>query len=74
MSISAINTTSQQHYTAPTQTVSPNAKAADGDYKTSGAGRVKDADGDYKPVASASAPKISSSAVQQALTNLKTGG
>jgi hypothetical protein len=73
MSIAALSTASQPAYSAPTQTASPVAKAADGDYKAPGAGRVKDANGDYKPITYASAPQ-SSSAVLAALSNLKTGG
>jgi hypothetical protein len=52
---------------------SSQARSADGDYKTKGAGRstVKDTDGDYKP---ASAQVRSTTAVQVALSLLKAGG
>lgn len=57
---------------------SANVRAADGDYKTKGAGHeVKDADGDYKPTqvaAPTSAAASSSSGVQSALTTLTKGG
>ena len=76
MSISGISSASSvpvQPQTTPP--LASNAKAADGDYKTKGAGRstVKDGDGDYKPTQS-SAAATSSSAVQSAVTNLKAGG
>ncbi|VTZ21277.1 conserved hypothetical protein [Methylocella tundrae] len=73
MSISALNATSNTIYTPPTQTVSANAQAADGDYKAPAAGRVKDSDGDYKTITHASTPPISSAA-SQALSALKNGG
>ncbi|MGO9673720.1 MAG: hypothetical protein ACLPSF_06060 [Methylocella sp.] len=74
MSISALTSTPPAAYTPPTPpAASANAKAPDGDYSTRGAGRVKDSGGDYKPITSASPPPLSS-AVQQALSNLKTGG
>ncbi|MFI5012351.1 MAG: hypothetical protein ACHQAY_08390 [Hyphomicrobiales bacterium] len=68
--ISSASATSAAH---KTQAASPNARAADGDYKTKGVGRstVKDADGDYKPTTSQAK---SSSAVQAAVTGLKLGG
>lgn len=76
MSISPVS--SAAYTPAPTPTAAPaasNAKAADGDYLTKGAGRsaVKDSDGDYKPTQSSPAA-TSTSSVQAALTNLKTGG
>jgi hypothetical protein len=74
MSISALNSTPPATYTPPAApAVNANAKAPDGDYAARGSGRVKDSDGDYKPITSASPPPVSSS-VQQALSNLKTGG
>ncbi|MFI5012762.1 MAG: hypothetical protein ACHQAY_10470 [Hyphomicrobiales bacterium] len=71
--VSAINPVSAAPAVQKAQSVSQNARAADGDYKTKGPGRssVKDADGDYK---ASSAPAKSSPAVQAALTGLKLGG
>ncbi len=53
------------------------ARAADGDYLQPSAqtSQTKDGDGDYKPTAAASSPAASSSSgVQAALIQLKTGG
>jgi len=53
------------------------ARAADGDYlrPTAATSQVKDNDGDYRALAAASSAAAgSSSAVQSALTQLKTGG
>jgi hypothetical protein len=74
MSISALNATPPTTDTPPAPpAVNANAKAPDGDYAARGPGRAKDSDGDYKPITSASPPPLSNS-VQQALSNLETGG
>jgi len=73
MSISAIGSLTNAPPVQPTQAVAPtNTRAADGDYKTAGAGTssVRDSDGDYKPATTA---QTVSNAVLSALTQLQTG-
>ncbi len=61
MSVSSVSSTSP---IAPAPAVSVKATAADGDFKTKGAGHeVKDADGDYRPTAASSTAATTLSAV-----------
>lgn len=73
MSVSGINSLSSAANVRQSPPVTSTTTDANGDYKSAGAGRVKDSDGDY---VSASRPTtaVSSSSVQAALTNLKAGG
>ncbi len=71
MSVSSANPVASAPPVQKTPDASQDARAADGDYLTPGAGRSidKDADGDYKPT-----PATVSSSVQAALTDIKLGG
>lgn len=73
MSITSVNSVAAHSLEKTSSAQSKNARAADGDYVTTGPGRstVKDADGDYKPSTTASR---ASGSVQQALTDLATRG
>jgi hypothetical protein len=75
MSVSGVSSTPAVVPAQNSGPVSSTAKAPDGDYKAPGAGRskVKDSDGDYKALPATPAA-TSSSGVQAALTDLKTGG
>ena len=74
MSISAIGAAATAVNVKSSAAPASTQRAADGDYKTPGAGRsaVKDSDGDYKPIASAATN--TSSATQSAVSSLKLGG
>ncbi|MGA2792151.1 MAG: hypothetical protein ABSE69_01240 [Roseiarcus sp.] len=73
MSVSAIS--SAVATASPAPVAASSARALDGDFKKPNplSAQVKDSDGDYK-AASSSPAASSSSAVQSALTTLKTGG
>lgn len=77
MSMSVLNATSTPNSSLLANQKAATARAADGDYKSPGAGhRIKDADGDYKPAPGpmASAPASVASTTQSALASLKLGG
>jgi hypothetical protein len=74
-STQSVSTSTASSQIAAATRVSPKTRAIDGDYKTPNvmSSHVKDSDGDYKVVAASPAAQ-SSSAVQTALSTLKTGG
>ena len=76
MSISALNSSVTSQVASHTAAAAATTRAADGDYKTKGAGHeVKDSDGDYKPVATSTPTSTPiAGGTLSALSMLKKGG